>query len=162
MEEIAVIASSEIQKLESGLNSLQREIEDRLQRQQTIQREIEAWRTILEARSGENVVKLVHSGGTSVLHYVSAASNSSFKTDNKTDSVRKIFQEAGSNGLIASELVDRLKEAGVEGHRSFPYTAISKMKGRGEIYEGSHGRYFWKQTNLNLEVKEQEPTEVGS
>src|SRR6202035_1492241 len=149
MEDIATIANIEIQKLESNWNSLRREIDDRLQRQQGIQREIEAWKTIMEARSGKTITS-ANSSKTAAFHYVPNIFISS-KADNKTDFVRKTFQDAGSVGLVASDLVEKLKEAGIGGHRSFPYTAISKMKGRGEIYE-AHGRYFWNQ-NLNLEVK---------
>jgi hypothetical protein len=160
--DIAAIATKELQQLESDMKILRREMADIQHREQHIQREIDAWKTILEARSGETTALIPSRGANAIAPMTVGDFHFTDPATNKTDVVRLVFQEAGIRGLVASDLVEKLKEAGVGGHRSFPYTAISKMKGRGEIFEAD-GRYFWAQTNLlEEEVKDQEAAEAAS
>jgi len=155
-DEVGKIATQQMQQLEIDIRLVRSQAEAILQREKQLQREYDAWKTIVESRFGP----LDAATETATLKFkVGPESDST----NKTDFVRKVFREAGEHGLTASELVAKVKNAGIDASRSFPYTAISKMKERRELIEQA-GRYVWSEyVNQTQEsLKMEEATEVAS
>jgi hypothetical protein len=151
---IVKIAAQQMRKVEDDISLNRQEIDSLVQREKDLQREYDAWKTIVESRCGKPHGPDIQTPRPVVQVKIHDYGDNK----NKTDFVRAAFKDAGIKGLSSAELVAKVKDAEIDASRSFPYTAINKMKARGELIESS-GRYRLSEyvedrTQENLKMEE--------